>query len=469
MLSGERRQNMLSKLAITEDRPGCGLKPTEGTRYYRLLKIFAVISFFVMITAQMLLLILFSGKQTSDSGVYLFLAKQCAENGLWYPSVEHLSQTYIFGNGLVNLIALILRVTSDLRVFFFINMLFVQMLLWSCLYIIKKAFRRNTICFWFVILFCLLNTFWSEIVQLKTEVPFSALAFCGLALLYSGKKWAYPAAGILLALANWVRPIALAFLIGAVCVILIKSKKLRHILSLLGSYAAVILLIGCISFASCGHFVYQAVTFGYNFIMSANDDADGSYMNLVGEGQVGYIDPELKKDMTFKDCDEYYTKLSLEWIKEHPGDYLKQIPAKLFFLYGTETYSGSAYFNNEMFTGGMAYIKSVANKFTGHSDEPIHIGDVLIIFNQIWYMMICVLFASGTVLLFKKKQWRSMLPLWLSMLCGTGITVVVVGAARYHAPYLPIMIVCAAFACECIFSGEKKKIVEQHTQENPLD
>ena len=459
---------MLNKLAMTSDRPGYGLKSVDGSRYYQLLKIFSFISFFVMISAQVLMLILFSGKQTSDSAVYMLLAKQCAEKGLWYPSVEHLSNPYIFGNGLVNFIALILRITSEIRVLFFINLLFVQMILWSCLYIIKKIFHRNTICFWFVILFCLLNTFWSDIVQIKTEIPFSALAFFGLALLFSGKKWSYPVAGISLALANWIRPIALAFLIGAVCVILIKSKKLRHILSLMGSYAVILLLIGCISFASCGHFVYQAVTFGYNLIMSAHDDADGSYMVLIEEGQVAYIDPEQKKDMTFKDYDEYYINLSLKWIKENPGDYLKQIPAKLFFLYGTETYSGSAYFNNEQPTGGITYIKSVVNKFTGNSEEPIRIGDILIILNQIWYMMICVLFASGTVLLFKKKQWRSMLPLWISMLCGTGITVVVVGAARYHAPYLPIMMVCAAFACECIFVGEKKEIAEQHIQENPL-
>ena len=452
---------------MTLDNPGYGLKSVESSRYYQILKVSSIISFFVMIVAQVLLMILFSAEQTSDSAVYMELARECVEKGLWYPSVVHLSKPFIFGNGLVNFVALILRITSEIRVLFFFNILFVQMILWSCLYIIKKTFRRPTICFWFVILFCLLNTFWSEVVQIRTEVPFCALAFSGLALLYSNKKWAYPVAGILLALANWVRPIALAFLIGAVCLIIIKSKKFRHILSLFGGYVAIILLIGSISFASCGQFVYQSVTFGYNLIMSAHDDADGSYMNLVEEGQVAYIDPEQKKDMTFQDCNDYYVDLSWKWIKENPGAYLKQIPAKLFFLYSTETYSGIAYFNNERNTSGIEYIKSVANKFIGNSEEPFYLGDILIIFNQIWYMLICVLFVFGTVFFFKKKQWRSMLPLLISIFCGTGITIVLVGAARYHAPYLPIMIVCAAFACECIFAGQKKEIAEQDAQEKP--
>ena len=451
---------MFKGLAIANDRPGYGLKSVDGTRYYQVLKISAIASFCVMIVAQLLLVFLFSGEQISDAATYMALAKQCAENGLWYPSVEHLSEPFVFGNGLVNVIALVLQVTTEIRVLFFVNILLVQVILWSCLYIIYKAFHRKTICFWFTILFCLLNTFWSEVVQIRTEVPFCALAFAGMALLYSEKKWAYPVAGILLALANWVRPIGLAFLIGAVCLVFIKSGKFRHILSVAGSYAVILLLIGCISFVSCGHFVYQSVTLGYNLIMSAHDDADGSYMQVADEGKVGYIDPELRKDMTFIDCDKYYVDLSLKWIKENPGGYLKQIPAKLFYLYSTETYSGDVYFNNELRTGGIGYIKSVADKFTGNSDEPFYLGDVLIILDQLWYMLIFALFLVGTPLLFKKKQWRSMLPLWISMLCGTGITILVVGGARYHVPYLPTMMACAAFACEWIFAGEKKRIAQ---------
>lgn len=148
-----------------------------------------------------------------------------------------------------------------------------QMPLWSCLFILKRIFHRPTVNCWFVILFCLLNTFWSEVVQLRTEIPFNAFAFAGLAVLFTDKKWSYPVAGLLLALANWIRPIALAFLIAAVCVVLLRNKKISHIATLVAGYAAAIVLIGSISLISSGHFVYQATTFGYNLIMSAyNDD-----------------------------------------------------------------------------------------------------------------------------------------------------------------------------------------------------
>ena len=455
---------MLSKFSMKQDSIGYGLRPTDGTHYHSILKAFAIVSFLTMVAAQMVMLITFDGNQLSDAGIYLDLAKGCAQNGWWYPSEAHITDAYLFGNALINMMALVLKVTSNLKVLFFINILFVQMTLWSCLYIVKKIFNRPTLCFFFTILFCLLNTFWSEIVQLRTELPFNALAFAGIAVLFTEKKWSYPLAGAILALANWTRPIALAFLIGAVAMLILNSQKVRHIIAVVGSYGLVILIIGGISYMSCGHFVYQSTTFGYNLIMSANDEADGSYMLLTNEGQVGYIDPEKKKDMIFTDYDEYYTDLSIGWIKENPLDYIKQFPAKLFFLYGTETYSGSAYFNNEQETSGLQYIKSVANKIMGKSDEPISLGDVLIIFNQAWYMLICFMFALGFVLHIKKKQWRSMIPLWLSMLLGTGITILVVGGARYHLPYLPTMIVSAAFACEYLFAGEKTKKTNKKTK-----
>lgn len=451
---------MLDKLVVTKDQPNYGLACVADTAYYKRLKAAATVSFLIMLLAQTLVLILFNGPQIGDADTYLQYAIQCARHNLWYPAAEHVSEPFFFGNGMVNLVGLILRITPSLKVVFFLNILFTQMLFWSCLFLVKKLFNRPTLCFWFTILFCLLNTFWSEIAHVRTELSFCALAFAGCALLCIDKKWAIPAAGVLLALANWFRPLGLAFLISAVCAMILMRKRWWHVLSLLGSYAAVILVIGSVSLASCGHFVYQSTTFGFNLIMSAHDDADGSYMNVTDEGQVGYIPPEQAANMTFKDYDEYYTELSLDWIRQHPMGYLKQIPAKLFFLYSTETYSGSAYFNNEVNTSGFSYIRAVADKLIGRSDDPLHPGDVLIVLNQIWYMLIVGLFAVGTVLAVRKKQWRRMLPLWLSMLLGTGITVLVVGGARYHFPFLPTMMIGAAFACEYLFAGERKRAVQ---------
>ena len=177
---------MLDKLAMTHDRIGFGFSPADNkTKYAKTLKIFACCSFFLMLIAQLILIFTFKGKQISDADVYLRWAKECSENGWWYPAKSHIYSDYFFGNGLINLTALVLTVTKSLKVMFFINILFVQTILWSCLYIIKKVFNRDSLCYWFVILFCWLNTFWSEAVQLRTETMFTAFAFLGIAVLFS--------------------------------------------------------------------------------------------------------------------------------------------------------------------------------------------------------------------------------------------------------------------------------------------
>lgn len=434
------------KIMSCENERGCDVPAIDvDSRYAKVLRIFAFLFIGIMLVAQVLLVIFFEGEQTSDASVYYGLARKAVENNTWYPSPENINSKYIFGNGFVNFLALVLRFTDNIKIFFVFNIFFVQLLMWSCVYIIRRCAHNICADYWFIILFCGLNTFWSEVVTLRTEIPFTAIAFFSLALICSGKRYNYIFSGILMALANWTRPLGIALIIAAIFIYLYRNEKIRYIFATVSSYLVTVILIGTLTFSNCGYFIYQASTFGYNLIMSAHDEADGSYMSVHGEGQVGYISEEQQKDMTFKDFDEYYTRISLQWIMENPFKYIGQLPRKLFYLYATETYSGSSYFNNEINTGGIEYIKNVFSKLTGHSDDALQMGDFLVCFNQVWYMMLMLLFFVGLIYELRKKRWRFMLPYLLFVAAGTGITLLVVGGARYHFPYLPVFMMYAAF------------------------
>ncbi len=436
--------DLLKKLSCLEEPQ---VKRIVNNEKLKPLKIAALVSFVIMIVAQVLLVIFFDGEQISDSLTYCGWARTLVENDTWYPSVYNIySSSYLNANGLINLLVLVFRFTDNLRVVYAINIMLVQLMLWSCVYIIKKSPGNITAHYWFVILFCLLNTFWSEVVFVRTEIPFTALAAFAMALLYSGKKYNYIFAGMFIALANWVRPLGLPLLVAAVLIFIYKRINFKQILMTVSSFVVVIAIIGTFAYMNCGFFAYQASTLGYNLLMSANDDADGSYMDIYSEeGQAGYIPPEIKENMTFKDLDNYYTKKSIQWIKENPVKYIMQTPKKLFYLFATETYSGSSYFDNEISTGGIDYVKSLYSKFTGRSDESLKLGDVLICLDQLWYMVIFVLFVCGFFCSFKKGEcWRFMLPHLAFVVLATGITVVVVGGARYHFPFLPIFMMYGA-------------------------
>lgn len=452
-------KKLLDWLSFSREETICNDLRTEKDKG---LKIASFVSWGIMLVAQFIILFRFNGPQVSDSANYLLTAQKCFDAHSFYPMAENLSNAYISGNGIINLLVLIFHFTSNLKAMFVINILFVNLMLVSCVYIIKKIFPKTTVQYWFIILFSLFTTMWCDVVNIKTEIPFTALCFFAVSFLFSEKKFKSVFCGVVLALANWIRPLGIITIIAIVFIVIYRKEKLRHLVGVVASYACVLLLIGGITFSSCGSFVYQATTLGYNLIMSANDDADGSYYGEVfHEGNSAYIPPEKRETMNYKDFDKYYKDLSLEWIKEHPADYIKQFPNKMFYLYATETYANSTLYNNEVETGGKDYIMSVANKLTGNSDEKLLFADVLTCFTQAWYMLTMLLFAIGTVAMLKLKKWRGMLPFYIMMAGFTGVVLIIVGGARYHFPMLPIILMSAAVGAQFVFgkigSRTKKK------------
>ncbi len=427
----------------------------ESEKYEKTLKLFAFGSWVLLLIAQVVMIFKFNGTQVSDAGLYIDFAFQAIRENSIYPSLTNSHDHFIFGNGYVNLLALIFRLINDIKAVYFVNIFFTQLLLFSCTFILKKITKSKTASYWFVIFFSLLTTFWSETVQTRTEIVFTAIAFFAVAIAYGNKKSKYIFVGIVLALANWVRPLGIAFLLGMIIKLFCEKEKLRGYFKLLSGYVITIVLIGTITFSQCGVFIYQATTLGYNLIMSANDKADGSYMNVHAEGEVAYISPEREKEMYFTDFDDYYVDLSVEWIKENPGKYISQFPKKLFYLLATETYSGTVFFDNKVSTGGLDYFKGLLNKFKGN--DSFAFGDILIIFTQIWYMLILALFLFSIFILIKKKAIVKFTPIGLILVCGIGISLLAVGSARYHFPYLPMFMMGAAISMQFIVGKIQNK------------
>ena len=451
--------NRLLSIIMAED----DLTIKRNNKVSRSLCIISLLCWIMLLTAQLIMVFFFSGKQISDAASYLSIATKLMEINEWYPSTLDINSSYLFGNGYINLIILCLKLFKNIRVLYFLNILFTQIILFSCFYILKKTFGSNKILCWFVILFCLLNTFWSEVVHLRTELPFTALCFLSFALLYSKKKCAYIISGVVLAIANWVRPLGIAFLMGLICLIIYKRKNFKHIWKPIVSYILAVVIIGSLTYVNCGYFVYQSTTLGVNLMMSAHDKADGSYMDV---SEITPIPNGQRKVMTFRDVDNYYKKQSVKWIKNNPGKYISQIPKKLFYLFSTETYSGSSFYNNKVVTGGINYIKTVYEKIMNKTDEPFLFADFLVLFNQIWYMFIFSLFLVGFCFSIKYNVWRSFAPYMISLLIGTGITLIVVGGARYHFPYVPIFIMYASLFLGTINKTKEKEYEISKINEN---
>lgn len=410
-----------------------------------------------VIMFQLYLIFTFHGPQTGDAERHVLLAAAAAENNELYPSARNLFDPYICATGYVNLLNLIFRFTSSGVFPMILNMIFLQIIFFSSMFIVKKGFPKSN--YWVTgILFCLFGTFWPEVIQLRTELCYTALAFLSIALLYSESRSLikYVLSGVLIALANWVRPLGLAFIPAAIWIMFLHKEKRGAYIRYFASIAAVLIIIGGTSWISNGNFWVQPVTSGANLIMGANDDADGSYNDSVfEEGNIGHLPP--LENIHVSDRNSYYTKQAVGWILKHPLKYTYLFIPKLFYTYATETYTGSGYFQNEKNTSGLEYIKEAVAVFVGKGDRAPQAGDFLILYSQLSYMIVMLVFAVKSILLIKRGFLRNIMPLAIIVFLGTAMTVVTVGGARYHFPYLPIFLMITSLSLKDLDLTSKKK------------
>jgi len=192
--------------------------------------------------------------------------------------------------------------------------------------------------------------------------------------------------------------------------------------------------------------------------MGANDDADGSYNNTVfNEGNIGYISDEDKSEFDYKDYSAFYKRAALDWIKDNPAKYLRLIPVKLFYLFSTDTYSAQSFFDNTINTSGKNYLVRLKDILLLKSGVAPAFGDAVAIFTQLGYMALVMLFMASTVFVLKKGIWRTVLPLYVIFVLGTVMTIITVGGARYHFPYLPIFIIMSSLFIDGMIKSKRQR------------
>lgn len=398
----------------------------------------------------------------SDSFRYNDLAWNAYKAGTWYPSEINLCDSYIFGNGLVNLFIVLIKLTGSIEIIKYINIVFTYVILFSCVYIIRKILGKTETEYWFITLYCLFGTFWGEVLQPRTELPFMALAFTSLALIMSGKAVACAAAGVLLVLANWTRPLGSVFFVTTIWLLINQRARLKKYLCFVLCAAATVGVIGCAAYIQSGRFVYQATTGGYNLIMGANDLADGTsnYDVFNKEGQAGYLTYDEKTTMTYEEQDSFYKSAAFDWIKKNPGKYLALMPKKLFTTLYSEGYSLGTYYDDVSQGSGSAFYKGLFARLTGQSDEKISSADIIVLWTQGIYMITLVSAFACVIYLIVKRRIATLMPFVFAVAGTVGVTMLLVGGSRYHFPVLPLFIMAAAIlfqSVSCSISERKSR------------
>ena len=76
-------------------------------------------------------------------------------------------------------------------------------------------------------------------------------------------------------------------------------------------------------------------------------------------------------------------------------------------------------------------------------------GDIVVIWSQALYMVVFALYAWSVLSSLRRGIALDSLHLHVIFALACGVTVLTVGAGRYHMPYLPIFCIFAAQQLDC--------------------
>lgn len=422
----------------------------------KIIKIISITLVCIMVLLQITALILFDGKQLDDAGWYQDKAITIADDNSFYPDENNEFNFYMANPGYINYLSLFYRL-SDNDFFPLLSNIILSLLLGlTIFYITKKLFKRSVISWLALLIFSIFPMYIAEGLYLRTELPFTLLAFLAIASILSNYKGKFIYAGIFLAFANWIRPLGLVFLLVILITMLVNKEKIKSYIAFLIPIVCLLLIFGFATYQSSGYFAYQSATGGVNLLMGANDIADGSFSwDAYQPGQLGYN--ENYDTMNFMEKDEYLMSTALSWVKENPWEYISLVPSKLFYMYSTDTYSFSTFYNNEILTSGREYIEPLVKNVLTLKFSNLTWVDYIVIYNQGIYMLLLVLYIASIIVILKEKKYHSLIILFGILFLGTGMTIVTVGGARYHYPFIPVMIIGTAYVIDYWLLKKKGK------------
>ena len=377
------------------------------------------------------------------------IAEECFNQGEWYPMAEHVTADYIWAPGFINYLIVQLKLFGTLHFNMILNLILQMAILWLIykigIYFFSKQTARIGIILW-----CLLYSNWLVVAPAGTEIPFLFLCLSGFYLILHPKLSFYMIAGILFAVANWIRPIMIIFLLTAVIFMVWKKTNWKYYAVLIFSLAVSIGFIGKTTEKRFGYFVYQSTTGGVNLIMTSNDKAYGGVASSVmtDPDNIAYI-PE-KGLLTFQQKDSIWKARSVEWILENPGKaswlYLKKIVG----LYVEDSWA------DRPLLGGHGMIDSyvVAGKI---SKQQFVLQVISRVLKSFAYYIVMIIFLY-TIYKQRKKIFTFPYLILLSLLAiGTAITCLLAVSPRYHYPFLFVIVLFAAFGIENYIKEKKNR------------
>lgn len=388
---------------------------------------YIIIALFV--AAQLVVLLIFGYTPYPDSEGYIRLSGDSLTYGEPYPVSHQLNElAFIWNIGAINATALSLYLFHSIVPLLIVYSLMQGGMSWL-IYTLTRTLFNPQIALTALSLYVLYPANYGQGTSLLSETPFMFFTF--LALFFAICKNQTATGGALLGFANWFRPMGIVFLSALMIHFLPKQRKAA--ITLLVSYALMLVTIGGICRMRTGHFVYQAQT-GWMALLqySVDNTPDPSDDHL----------PEIKTTNTIEK-NAIWMERTLKWIASHPTDYLKQMPAKLLNTFVSDNVNMCVFISDKSekkYLYEELSMKTLKNSFPNWNAVQWFTG-----VNLIYYYILLLAGILGAFLLHKKRR-KKLLVLPLSVIILSTLTLLFFGhgEARFHQPMMPFFIMLAA-------------------------
>lgn len=237
--------------------------------------------------------------------------------------------------------------------------------------------------------------------------------------------------GALLCAATYVRPTALPLFILLPVLELWAKRDFRQFLTsgLVAALTATVLFAPWVARnqANFGHPVLVSANFGCNLWMGNNPQSKGEYMPLPNTK----FDNEVARDQHFK-------QLAVDFIRDHPAQYIKLALRRILLTYDRETI-------------GVAWNQPALARLVGEGAIPY----VKLVSTLYWWL-VSALAVAGIAQALKARKVTIFNPLLVVSACFFMVPILTVGQDRYHLPLDPLIAAFAAYAIHQLFQLARK-------------
>ena len=405
-------------------------------RYHQII-VAAIVVVFILL--QLTILSIFGYTPYPDSQGYILLAKECLAHNELYPIASNLHELpFVWNVGSINLTFFSLKLFNSIVPLLVLYSLMKGFSAWL-VYETGRRLSSYNVGIIALFIYILYPANYGEGTSLLSETPFIFFSLAAIVAVLSHRN--ILAASLLVA-ANWMRPMAVIFVIAIVIYYIAYGKK-KRISVFIASYLLGIALIGTLSHHRTGHFIYQAKT-GWMALMQYSWDHDSDQTDdyaLFKYKDPNYISSKDNYDAVERDS--VWQSHFWIWLQNNPDEYFKQMPRKFVNTFATDNVNFCTFIPDKSEAEYMYH--EVSMPVVLQSMPKLSAVQVLTVVNLIVYYTL-MFFAALSVLKFIRiKKYKIIVLPFTVISTGTLLLLFVGhGEARFHQPFMPFIILLVA-------------------------